>query len=152
MRIERTALVMHPASEMYRLVHDVAAYPGFLRWCTFAEVHEQGDDYQLASLGISVAGIEQRFMTRNSLVPGEQLSLSLVEGPFSSLSGQWQFLPLNDRGSKISLVLNFDFVPGLISGAFQRGFRSIADHLVQEFCRRADNLILPAPGSNSRGF
>ena len=147
MKIERTALVMHPASEMYRLVHDVAAYPGFLRWCTYAEVHEQGDDYQLASIGVSVAGMEQRFMTRNNLVPGELLSLSLVEGPFSSLTGQWQFLPLNDRGSKISLSLNFDFVPGLISAAFQRGFRNIADHLVQEFCRRADNLILTAPAS-----
>lgn len=148
MRIERTALVMHPASEMYHLVHDVAAYPGFLRWCTYAEVHEQGENYQVASIGVSVAGMEQRFMTRNSLVPGERLSLSLVEGPFRSLSGQWQFLPLSDRGSKISLSLNFDFVPGLISSAFQRGFRNIADHLVQEFCRRADNLILPAPGGH----
>jgi ribosome-associated toxin RatA of RatAB toxin-antitoxin module len=140
MKIERTALIMHPAMEMYRLVHDVPSYPGFLRWCTFAQVHEQSDEYQLASLGIKIAGIEQRFMTRNQLVPGERLGLSLVEGPFRSLSGEWRFKALGERGSKISLELRFDFLPGLISTAFQRGFRNIADHLVQEFCLRADEL------------
>jgi ribosome-associated toxin RatA of RatAB toxin-antitoxin module len=140
MIIERTALVMHPAADMYSLVHDVPAYPGFLKWCTHAEVHEQSEFHQLASLGIRVAGLEQKFTTRNELVPGERLALNLVDGPFRSLSGEWRFLPLGEQGSKVSLQLVFDFRPGLISTAFQKGFKNIADHLVQEFCKRADVL------------
>ena len=141
MRIERTALVLHTAHDMYRLVHDVPSYPLFLKWCTFAEVHEQSNQHQLASLRIRVGGIEQQFMTRNDLVEGERLGLSLVEGPFRSLSGEWKFRALGEQGSKVSLSLNFDFAPGLISAAFQRGFKRIADHLVQEFCQRADEVL-----------
>ena len=138
MKIERTALVTHSAQDMYSLVHDVESYPEFLRWCTFAQVHEQDGDSQLASLGVTVAGIKQQFKTRNSLVPGERLGLSLVDGPFRSLSGEWNFKSIGEKGSKISLTLNFDFAPGLISIAFQNGFKKIADRLVQEFCQRAD--------------
>ena len=140
MKIERTALVMHSAVQMYRLVHDVAAYPQFLRWCTFAEIHEQSDVHQLASLGVKVAGIEQSFKTRNELIEGERLSLNLVEGPFRSLSGEWRFKGLGDEGCKVSLSLDFDFNPGLISSAFQSGFSRIANRLLMEFCSRADEL------------
>jgi len=140
MKIERTALVRHPAEHMYKLVHDVLAYPEFLRWCTFAELHEQSESHQLASLGIKVAGIEQKFMTRNELAPPERLGLALVEGPFRSLTGEWRFTALGEQGCKVSLSLDFDFSPGLISVAFQSGFRKIASHLLMEFCKRADEL------------
>lgn len=145
MQIERSALVPHPAMDMFLLVRDVEAYPGFLKWCTEAVVHEQDHQAQLASLGVRVGGIEQRFTTRNRFVPGERLSLSLVEGPFRSLSGEWRFRPLGESGSKIILRLSFEFSRGLVSAAFQRGFARIADHLVQEFCQRADQLYAPAP-------
>jgi len=145
MQIERSVLVTHPAMEMYRLVHDVASYPRFLKWCTDAVVHEQDHESQLASLGVKVAGVEQRFTTRNRLVPGEYLSLSLVEGPFRSLSGEWRFKALGEHGSKVTLQLNFDFARGLVSSAFRRGFAHIADHMVQEFSKRADDVLAPAP-------
>jgi ribosome-associated toxin RatA of RatAB toxin-antitoxin module len=140
MIIERSALVVFPAMHMYRLVHDVQAYPQFLKWCESAEVHEQDEEQQLATLAVRVAGLQQRFTTRNRLVPGEKLSLSLVEGPFRALSGEWRFMQLGDAGSKVTLELNFDFKHGLVSTAFQRGFARIADHLVSEFCQRADTL------------
>jgi ribosome-associated toxin RatA of RatAB toxin-antitoxin module len=140
MKIERSALVVYPAMDMYRLVHDVPAYPQFLKWCTEAVVHEQDHAQQLASLAVRVAGLQQRFTTRNRLVPGERLVLSLVEGPFRALSGEWRFAQLGEAGSKITLELNFDFKRGLVSAAFQSGFARIADHLVGEFCRRADSL------------
>jgi ribosome-associated toxin RatA of RatAB toxin-antitoxin module len=41
MEIKRTALVLHPAIDMFRLVQDVPAYPEFLSWCSSAKVHEQ---------------------------------------------------------------------------------------------------------------
>jgi ribosome-associated toxin RatA of RatAB toxin-antitoxin module len=152
MYIERSALVLYPAMDMYRLVHDVPSYPQFLKWCTGAEVHEQDHEHQLASLRVRVAGIEQRFTTSNRLVPGECLSLSLVDGPFRSLSGEWRFLQLGEQGSKITLQLNFDFRRSLVSSAFQRGFAGIADHMVAEFCQRADAIYAArSPGAASHG-
>lgn len=140
MEIERSALVLHSPLEMYRLVQDVPSYPQFLSWCTDAEVHEQTDDYQLASLAVRIGGMTQRFTTRNRLVRGEFLALSLVEGPFRRLSGEWRFEPLGEAGCKVSLHLAFEFSSALMSSAFRRGFARIADRMVLDFGRRADEV------------
>ena len=78
------------------------------------------------------------------------MSLSLVDGPFRSLSGEWRFLQLGEQGSKITLRMNFDFRRGLVSAAFQRGFARIADHMVGEFCQRADEIYAGrSPGAGN---
>jgi ribosome-associated toxin RatA of RatAB toxin-antitoxin module len=141
MEIKRSALVLHPAMDMFRLVQDVPAYPDFLTWCLSSEVHEQSPEQQLASLVIKVSGITQTFTTRNRFVPGERVTLSLVEGPFQHLSGEWLFEPLGQEGSKVTLVLSFDFSSRMLSSAFRRGFTHIADRLVSEFSKRADNVF-----------
>jgi len=126
--------------DMFRLVQDVPAYPDFLTWCLSSEVHEQSSDHQLASLVVKVSGVTQTFTTRNRFVPGERLTLSLVEGPFRHLSGDWLFEPLGGEGSKVSLILSFDFSSRVLSSAFRRGFTHIADRLVSEFSKRADHV------------
>ena len=138
MEIQRTALVLHPAMDMFRLVQDVPSYPEFLSWCTHSEVHEQTSEQQLATLEVKVSGIRQTFTTRNRFVTGEQLTMSLVEGPFRRLAGEWQFEQLGEDGCKITLLLEFDFSSGVLSSAFRRGFAHIADKLVNDFCQRAD--------------
>ena len=138
MDIARSALVTHSAPDMYRLVHGVTDYPDFLSWCTAAEVHEQGPEFQVASLEVFVGGVRQRFTTRNRLLRCEQLTMSLVDGPFQRLTGEWRFEPLGDSGSKVSLELSFEVSSRLMAGAFSRGFARVADRLVKDFSRRAD--------------
>ncbi len=140
MDIARSALVTHSAADMYRLVHDVTDYPVFLSWCTDAEVHEQGPELQVASLEVLVGGVRQRFTTRNRLQRGELLAMSLVDGPFRRLSGEWRFEPLGDAGSKVSLELSFEVSSRLMAGAFSRGFARVADRLVKDFSQRADSV------------
>ena len=140
MEIKRTALVLHPATDMYRLVQDVPAYPEFLSWCLSSEVLEQSAEHQVASLVVRVSGVTQSFTTRNRLVQGERLTLSLVDGPFRHLSGEWRFDQLGAEGSKVTLALNFAFSSKMLSAAFRRGFTHVADRLVQDFSKRADQI------------
>ena len=126
--------------DMFRLVQDVPSYPAFLSWCTRAELHEQTADQQLATLAVKVSGVSQVFTTRNRFVSGERLSMSLVDGPFSRLSGDWLFDPLGEDGSKVTLALEFDFSSRVLSSAFRRGFAHVADRLVSDFCKRADDV------------
>jgi ribosome-associated toxin RatA of RatAB toxin-antitoxin module len=140
MEIKRTALVLHSATDMFRVVQDVPSYPEFLSWCLAATVHEETAEYQLASLEVKVGGIVTTFTTRNRFVPGELLTLALVDGPFSHLTGEWQFKALGEQGSKVTLSMNFDFSSSVISSAFRRGFAHIADKLVYDFGKRADAL------------
>jgi ribosome-associated toxin RatA of RatAB toxin-antitoxin module len=140
MEIKRTALVLHSAMDMFRVVQDVPSYPEFLSWCLGATVHEETGEYQLASLEVKVGGIVTSFTTRNRFVTGELLTLALVDGPFSHLTGEWQFKALGEEGSKVTLGMNFDFSSSIISSAFRRGFAHIADKLVSDFAKRADSI------------
>jgi ribosome-associated toxin RatA of RatAB toxin-antitoxin module len=140
MEIRRSALVLHPAMDMFRLVQDVPAYPAFLTWCIESSVREQSAEHQLATLVVRIGGMTQTFTTHNRFVPGERLTLSLVDGPFRQLAGEWLFEPLGTDGSKVTLVLTFEFSNKLLSAAFRRGFTHIADRLVSEFSRRADHV------------
>ena len=140
MKIERSALVLHSAAKMYALVEDVPSYSEFLSWCIVSEVHEQTATSQEASLAVSIAGIEQRFTTLNQLNPGHSVEMQLLEGPFKDLLGKWQFTPLGDDGSKVSLMMDFHMTQGPMASLFGRGFGKIADRLVDDFCKRADQV------------
>ncbi len=140
MKIKRTALVSHSAMEMYEQVADVPSYPGFLSWCTGSEVHEQGSDMQIASLTVVVAGIRRQFTTINTLFVGERVELRLLEGPFRNLQGEWTFAALGDDGCRISLQMEFEMTRGPMAVLFGTGFGKIANRLLDDFCKRADEV------------
>ena len=140
MKIERSALVAHSAMDMYKLVADVPSYPRFLSWCSATVVHEQDDVSQKASLTVTVAGITQHFTTLNALVVGERVGMKLFEGPFKNLQGEWCFNQLGADGCKISLELDFEMTPGLVATMFGKGFGKIANRLVDDFCKRAEEV------------
>ena len=103
-------------------------------------LHEQDEGSQLASLWVKVGGLTQQFTTKNRLVPGELLTMSLVDGPFQRLSGEWGFEPIGDAGSKVRLDLTFEFSSSLLSSTFRRGFAKISERMVGDFARRAEQV------------
>lgn len=135
--VHRFALVPYTTDQMYELVRDVPSYPVFLGWVVAAEVHEENERLQLASLEVRLGGIARRFTTRNELVPGERLSMRLHEGPFEELSGCWTFAALGG-GTKVSLDLSFRMPGSLLLRPFQRNFGRMADRMVDDFSRRAE--------------
>lgn len=140
MKIIRSALVTHSAMDMYKLVEGVPLYPQFLSWCSDAVVHEQTDESQKASLTVTVAGIRQHFTTINTLRSGELVEMKLLEGPFKNLHGEWRFLQLGDAGCKITLELDFEMHASVVATMFGKGFGKVADRLVEEFCKRAEEV------------
>ncbi|MEO1204613.1 MAG: type II toxin-antitoxin system RatA family toxin [Pseudomonadota bacterium] len=135
--VSRTALVPYTAARMYALVDDVEAYPEFLPWCSGAEVLERSDAHVVARVDMRRAGLTRSFTTRNSLEPGESISLELVGGPFSHLSGDWTFEPLGDAGSKVTLKLEFDFESRALDALLGLFFEDTLNSMVDAFTRRA---------------
>ena len=131
---------MHLPKQMYDLVNDVEAYPQFLPWCSGVEVVEKSVLTQTATISISVAAVNQRFTTRNTMQPGEKIDMVMVDGPFSYLTGSWKFMPLGDVGCKVLLNIQFDFSNRLISKSLGPIFSSICGSLVEQFCNRADEV------------
>ncbi len=139
-RIQRSALLPYPAQALYDLVNDVASYPQFLPWCAASEVLEVSETHMRASLTVAKGNISQRFMTRNTLVPGQNIEMLLEEGPFSQLQGIWEFKALGDKACKISLDLTFDYAGSLVRATLGPLFTQAANTMVDAFCQRAKQL------------
>lgn len=138
--IRKSALVPYSAEEMYALVADIESYGRFLPWCGGARILDRKPDAVTASIDIAYRGVRKTFTTRNHLVPGRQMELDLVDGPFRHLHGHWRFEPLDEHACKVSLDLNFDFSNRVLQLAVGPVFSSIAGSLVDNFRERAEAL------------
>lgn len=144
--IHKSVLIWFSAEEMYALVTDVAHYPEFLPWCERGTVLEKHEHGMLAEIGMSLGGFRKSFTTRNVDVPGRQVKLALVDGPFKHLEGTWDFHPLTDpntqepqRACRIELTLSYEFESmfGKLVGPL---FDKIASTLVDAFVKRAEQV------------
>ena len=138
--VHKSVLIWYSAAEMFALVTDVASYPQFLPWCDQASVQEDSDQGMTARVGISIAGIKQSFTTRNLHEQDKKVSLKLVDGPFSKLEGDWNFLPLGDgsqRACKVEFTLCYDFDNRALAALVGPVFDKIAGSLVDAFVKRA---------------
>jgi len=138
--ISRSALLPYPAQFMYDIVNQVESYPEFLPWCGGARLHQADANSMEASIQISVAGLNQWFKTRNTMIAGKSIEIQLLDGPFKRLQGSWHFTPLTDEGCKIELVLQFEFKRGLAAAVIAPAFTRIANTMVDSFCERARDL------------
>ncbi|MEY5027815.1 MAG: Persistence and stress-resistance toxin PasT [Pseudomonadota bacterium] len=144
--IHKSVLIWFSPEEMFRLVTDVSAYPQFLPWCDHARVIETTEQGMTAEVGIKMAGIKQSFTTRNTHVPGREVQMTLVDGPFSNLSGGWTFSPVGDgsqRACKVELKLHYGFSSAALSAVVGPVFDKIASSLVDAFIQRAEQVYAP---------
>lgn len=138
--IRRSALVKYSPMQMFDLVNDIEAYPKRFAWCTGASVIERDADMLVARLDLKFAGFRQSLTTRNRMKRPERLAMELVDGPFRSLDGLWEFVALGDAGCRISFALDFDYAGKLGGGALKLGFQGLAGRMVEDFCREADRI------------
>ena len=139
-KVSRSALLMYSAQEMYQLVNDVNAYPEFLPGCSETTVLLNQINLMKASIKVSKAGISQTFVTENTLIEGQSISMKLLEGPFKHLSGGWTFTALDEQACKVSLDLEFEFSNSIVKLAFGRVFHELIGSMVKSFSNRAKTV------------
>jgi ribosome-associated toxin RatA of RatAB toxin-antitoxin module len=141
--VHKSVLIWYSAEEMFALVTGVAQYPQFLPWCDQAQVLSQEGDVMTAEVGIAFGGIHQKFTTHNTHVPGREVGMRLVKGPFSNLDGTWRFTPVGDgsqRACRVDLELHYGFSNMALSALVGPVFDRIAGSLVDAFVQRAEQV------------
>ena len=141
--VHKSVLIWYSAEEMFALVTDVAKYPEFLPWCDRAKVIAIEPDGMKAEVGIAFSGIHQTFTTRNTHVPGREVRMKLVDGPFSHLDGCWKFHPLGQPGQracKVTLEMHYSFKSSTLAALVGPVFDRIAGSLVDAFVKRAEQV------------
>lgn len=142
-RIDRSALVMFSARQMYDLVNDIESYPLFMQGCQQARVLSRSDSEVIGELVLGKGGLQHSFTTRNTLKPCEEMQMSLVEGPFRKFGASWRFQALGENACKVSLQMEFDFAGGIVGYALEKLFNHSANSLVDSVVARANELYAP---------
>jgi ribosome-associated toxin RatA of RatAB toxin-antitoxin module len=145
--VRKSVLLWYSPHEMYSLVTAIEDYPQFLPWCPRAEVIERHADGVTARLHMAYAGVRHAFTTRNVHTPETSVLVGLVDGPFSVLDGDWQFLPLGrpggDPACKIEFSLRYAFASSALETVVSPVFDRVANTLVDSFVRRAEQVYGP---------
>jgi len=149
-KISRSTLVPYSAAQMYTLVEDVESYPDFLPWCSDAELHWREEDILEGSVEMHRAGLRRRFRTRNTMRQDEAIDMTLVDGPFSHLSGGWHFRALGTAGCKVSLDMEFEVKSRTTDRLLGRYFEEICNSLVDAFVRRAGEIYTTTGDGSDR--
>ena len=135
--VRRSSLLPFTPAQMYDLVADIQRYPEFLPWCSSAEILAADGEYVTARIGMSLGLVRASFTTRNRLLPGTGMEMRLVDGPFRSLEGRWEFSAIGESGTRALLELAFE-TSGPIGGIFfGPAFEQVCNQLVDSFGRRA---------------
>lgn len=141
--IDRSVLVNYSAQQIFTLVDSVEDYPKFLPWCgeTFVEVRDE--HRRRAAITIDFKGIRQRFATDNTRDVPSRIDMRLAEGPFRSLDGTWQFLPLGEEACKVHFRLRYEFASRILEKVVGPVFEHITGSFVDAFVRRAAQVYGP---------
>jgi len=125
---------------MFDLVADVKRYPEFMPWCGGSEVRHQDEKGMEASVTISIAGVKQTFTTRNEHDYPSRIKLKLVDGPFSALTGDWEFIALGEDGCKVVFIMEYEFSSRALEMVVGPIFNRVANSFIDSFTRRAHEL------------
>jgi len=144
-RVQKSVLIAYSAQQMFTLVDDVAHYPEFLPWCGGSEVLETHPGGQTARLDINYHGVRAHFTTENVNVPAESITVTLRDGPFRHLHGEWTFRALTPAACKIELALAWEFKTHVLESIVGPIFNHIANTFIDAFVRRAEVVYAKPP-------
>jgi ribosome-associated toxin RatA of RatAB toxin-antitoxin module len=139
-RVKKTVLVPYAASEMFELVDRVELYPRFLPWCGGARVLDRRPDGKTARIDIDYHGVRSHFTTDNANTPAESIIVTLRDGPFRHLHGEWRFHGLREKACRVEFQLAYEFATPLLERGVGPVFDRIANTFIEAFVRRAETV------------
>jgi ribosome-associated toxin RatA of RatAB toxin-antitoxin module len=141
--VKKSVLVPFSAADMFGLVDGVERYPEFLPWCSGARILETHEGGKTARVDINYHGVRAHFTTDNVNRPPESIVLTLNNGPFRHLHGEWRFHALAEDACKVELELSYQFSTHVLEKVVGPVFGHIASTMIDAFVRRAEECHRP---------
>jgi len=138
--VTKSVLVPFAPAQMFELVDRVELYPQFLPWCGGARVLEQGENRKTARLDIDYHGVRAHFTTDNVNDRPASIVVTLKDGPFRHLHGEWRFRALGEHGCKVEFALAYEFATNLLDKVIGPVFSHIANTFIDAFVKRAEQV------------
>lgn len=137
--------VRHTPGDMFDLVADVEAYPGFVPLCEGLVVRSRSSDGErqllLATLTVGYKFIRESFTCRVTLDRANlAIAADYVDGPFKRLQNLWRFEAAGPSATDVHFAIDYEFrsrpFEALMGAVFDRAFRRFAE----AFENRANQL------------
>ena len=138
-RVKKSVLVPFSADAMFDLVEGIEAYPQFLPWCGGARILETHEGGRTARIDIDYHGVRAHFTTDNENRRPESIVVTLKDGPFRHLHGEWRFVALAPDACKIEFELAYEFATPVLERIVGPVFNHIANSFIDAFVRRAES-------------
>jgi ribosome-associated toxin RatA of RatAB toxin-antitoxin module len=138
--VVKSVLVAHAAQQMFDLVDAIEDYPGFLPWCDATEVTHRDRARTRATIRVNFRGVRQSFTTENAKEAPFLITMTLIEGPFRVLDGEWRFTALAARASRVNFRLRYEFSSRVLEKLVGPVFGHIGNTMVEAFVKRADKV------------
>ena len=136
-------LVPFSAAAMFALVDGVEQYPEFLPWCGGTTILGRRANGKTARIDIDYHGVRAHFTTDNMNRPPDSILVTLNDGPFRHLHGEWRFIALADDACKVEFELAYEFATPLLATVVGPVFAHIANTFIDAFVRRAEATHAP---------
>ena len=122
---------------IFNLINNIENYPSFLPWCTKTEVTEESEKSKIGKIFISKSFIKWNFSTKNLIDINKSINLSLIDGPFDELNGQWSFKSIDKNNTHVTLEIDYKFKNSLIEISIEPIFSSIMNSILKSFIDQA---------------
>ena len=120
------------------IVDQVEDYPNFLTWCGKTEIVERTEKITKATILINYHNVKQSFTTENVKIFPTKMNINLIDGPFKTLKGEWNFIELEKDTCKIEFELHYEFSNYLLDKLISPVFNMIANTFIDNFVAKAN--------------
>ncbi len=136
----RESKVPFKPHQIYDLVNDTESYPYFVPFCTRGIILQDGPVNRVAELTFGYHGLSQTIKTHNTMVPHQRINIQLIEGPFTELSGCWEFHSLEvSEGCYVRVEFKYEAASGWVAMAFEPIFSQVLGQMISCFSSEAEN-------------
>lgn len=144
-RVAERLRIRHAPEDVYGLVGDVESYPQFINILTALRVKSRQETEQGSSLVAEARArykfVSERFVTRVILNDQDhRIDVSLVDGPFRSLTNSWAISRLPDGSSLVDFAIEFEFSNPMLNMLLSANKDRAVAYIIKAFTARADQL------------
>tara|TARA_B100000686_G_scaffold110013_1_gene117162 strand:+ start:912 stop:1349 length:438 start_codon:yes stop_codon:yes gene_type:complete len=122
---------------IFTLINQVDKYSDFLPWCSNSKVISDKNNIMVGKISVSKNFVNWTFTTENHYIKNKKIYLTLIDGPFKNLNGEWNFLKIDNNNTQVSFILEYEFSNKIIELSIKPVFTSIMSSILDSFISEA---------------
>lgn len=132
--VETKTLIKGQIDDIYNIVKNMEAYPGFMHDLESVEIIERGNDYTVSHWVSNVDGRRIVWTERDTFFDDEnRIVYKQTEGDLKKMEGEWR-LKNSEDGVEVILAVDFEFgipmIAGLLNPILKKKVRDNSENML----------------------